>query len=191
MRWTPRPTSGEHAPGDRDIPFVAYASDSVIAGVITLESARLADLLSAAAAFHVRHATVEPLGDGPALELDEVLVIRDELCLVAGTGPRGDPERRVPTEPHPVHARTGPYEVWGFIHAPGASDPLAVAQGRQIIALTDGWIRYPRLGRFVERAHPTILVNRDHLATLEETRVEDVDSYRSEIGAPDAPVTHR
>jgi hypothetical protein len=56
-----------------------------------------------------------------------------------------------------------------------------MARARQIIPLTDGWIRYPRLGRFVERAHPTILVNRYHLATLEESRDEDVDAYRSSV----------
>jgi hypothetical protein len=191
MRWTRPPDSGEAAPGDRAIPFVAYTSDSVIAGMITLESARLSDLLSAAAAYQVRHATVEPLGDGPPLELDEVLVVRDDVCLVAGTGPRGDPGRRVPTQAHPVHARTGPYEVWGYLHAAHASDPLAMANGRQIIPLTDGWIRYPRFGRFVERAHPTILVNRHHLASLELVPVDDVGAYRSGVEVTDAFRTRR
>jgi hypothetical protein len=181
MRWTRQADPDQPDSGDNAIPFVAYASDSIIAGVISLESARLADLLTADAAYQVRHATVEPLGDGPPLELDEVLVVRDEVCLVAGTGPRGDPEQRVPTQPHPVHARTGPYEVWGYLHAPDGGDPHGVARDRQIIPLTDGWIRYPRLGRFVERAHPTILVNRHHLATLEDAREEDIDAYRSSV----------
>jgi hypothetical protein len=186
-----RPAPGTATAGDTSIPFVAYATDCVMAGVIALESERLADLLSAAAAYEVRHATVEPLGDGPPLELADVLVVRDELCVVAGTGPRGNPDRRIRTRPHPVYARVGPYEAWGYIHAAPNADAIAVARSRQIIAMTNGWIRYPRLGRFVERAHPTMLLNRQLLEVLEDAPAQHVDGSLFAAEAAEAATTPR
>jgi hypothetical protein len=174
MRWTRRRGESGAPAGNETIPFFAYATDSVVSGVIALELERLADLLTSVDAYPVRHAVVEPLGDGPLLELDDLVVVRDDICIVAGTGPRGNPARRIRTRPHRVFANVGPYEVRGYLHSVPAADAISLAQRRQIIPMTDCEVWYPRLGGFVGRAHPTLLVNRQHLLSLEDAEGNEV-----------------
>jgi hypothetical protein len=188
MRWTRRPAQDVAPTATDTIPFVAYTTDSVVSGVIGLESERLSDLLTAADAYSVRHAEVEPLGDGAPLELGDLIVVRNDICIVAGTGPRGNPARRVRTQPHWVYAGVGPYEVWGYLHAVPGADAIAAARSRQIIPMTDCWIQFPRLGRTVERAHHTVLINRQQLTLLEHADAPEDVALETAADAPDGAI---
>src|SRR3712207_1804581 len=127
MRWTLRRAANPLPPAvpDTSIPFVAYAADSVVIGRLALETERLTDLLAARESYELRDVTLESLADDTTFELETAAVRRADLFVVAGTGPRGNVARRVRTRPHAVHARVGPYELWGSVHAMPPTDPFA------------------------------------------------------------------
>ena len=180
MRWTLRRAgNGPASAADTSIPFVAYAADSVVIGRLALDSERLTDLLVAHESYELRDVTLESLGDDTTFELETAVVRRADLYVVAGTGPRGNAARRVRTRPHPVHARVGPYELWGYVHAMPTTDPVAFAQRRSIIPLTGGFIRYDRGGRIVERGHDTMLVNREQLDSIVAGEADELEAYES------------
>ncbi len=155
------------------VEFVGYAADCVIAGEVALASDRLTDLLTGTDEYDVVNVTLEVLDDTRILSLETVKILREDLCLVAATGPRGNAGRRVRTRPHPMLARVGPYEVFGFIHALPTADPVTAALRRSIIPMTSGWIRYRRGAELVERRHDGMLVNRAQIVWLEQATNED------------------
>jgi hypothetical protein len=182
MRWTLRRAANAPPPSsDTSIPFVAYASDSVVIGRLALETERLTEQLVQRESLELRDVTLESLGDDTTFELETAVVRRVDLYVIAGTGPRGNKARRVRTRPHPVHARVGPYEVWGYVHALPTADPVAAARRRAIIPITGGFVRYDRGGQVVERGHDTMLVNREQLDSLVAGDAEELEAYESAV----------
>ena len=82
-------------PADSDeVAFVAYGEDCILSGRTVLDADRLSDMLNANDEYALVGVTVERLDDGMPLQVDEVVVPRDELYLVHASGPRGDAARR-------------------------------------------------------------------------------------------------
>jgi hypothetical protein len=111
-----------------------------------------------------------------------LLVSRDELCLVLGTGPRGDPAQRHRTRQHPIAVQVGPYHVRGYVHALPGSDPVASFHRRKpMVPLTDAWFEYSLRGDHMRRRSSNLLVNRE----LTDWVVEAVDE---EVAWPELPL---
>jgi len=156
-----------------NVHFVGYAADCVVTGEVALEGDRLTDLLTGQEEYSVDAVTLESLDEGRVVEVPTANVLREELCVVSATGPRGDPRRRLRTRPHPMRAQVGPYEVFGYLHATPTADPVTTALRRAVVPMTTGWIRYRRGSEMIERRHDGMLINRDRIDWLEHARDRD------------------
>lgn len=156
------------------VQFVGYATDCIVEGGTELDRDRVSDLRAGCETFVVEDAELHALDESRTLTLPSVDVLRDDLCVVAATGPRGNSTRRLRTRPFPIRARVGPYEVSGYIHAVPTADPVSTALRRQIIPMTDGRIAFRRNGQLIERRHDGMLLNRQHIEWLEQASDEDV-----------------
>ena len=180
MRWNRRrPTAAaDPEPQPETVDFVAYATDCVISGRVALGTGRLTDLLAAREDYDIDAVSLEVLNEDRIVVLHSAKVLREDLCLVAAAGPRGDPARRVRTRPHPIVARVGPYDVFGYVHAMPTADVLSAVHRRPIVPLTSGRIRYLRGTVPVEHNHDTILLNRDKIDWIETATDEEVGLAR-------------
>lgn len=160
------------------IPFTAYADDCTVNGEVELPGDRLSDFLASTTEFEVSKPSFRALDDGRVVEGERCDVLRDDLCVVIATGPRGRPDRRVWTRQHPVRARVGPYHVVGYLHAPPTIDPLHCTDRRKVVALTDCVVEYSEAGATVRIEAPTILLNCTKINLLENASSEDVGLAR-------------
>jgi len=156
------------------IPFTAYADDCTVRGEIALGVDRLSDLLSSTTEYEVRAAAFKALDDGHVVQADSAAVLRDDLCMVVATGPRGRAERRLWTRQHPVRARVGPYLILGYLHAPPTIDPLHTMDRRPIVALTSCVVGYAEGEQRVWEESDTLLVNTTKIDVLETAHPEDL-----------------
>ena len=156
------------------IPFTAYAEDCTVNGEVELPADRLSDFLSSTTELVVSKPSFRALDDGRVVEGETCDVLRDDLCVVIATGPRGRAERRVWTRQHPVRAKVGPYQVVGYLHAPPTIDPLRCTDRRQIVALTDSVVEYSEAGVAVRVEAPVILLNCSKINRLENATYEDI-----------------
>lgn len=168
------------------IPFTAYAEDCTVSGEVDLPGDRLSDFLSSTTEFVVAKPSFRALDDGRVVEGESCDVLRDDLCVIVATGPRGRAERRVWTRQHPVRARIGPYQVVGYLHAPPTIDPLHCADRRQIVALTGSVVEYAEAGVAVRVQAQAVLLNCTKISQLESATDEDIGLARRPAG--DVPV---
>src|SRR5262245_6228906 len=183
--------SGSRAPGGRpnrgsmglervmQIPFTAYADDCTVTGEIALRSDRLSDFLSSTVEFQVGGAAFRALDDGRVVEADSAAVLRDDLCVIVASGPRGRVERRLWTRQHPVRVRVGPYVVLGYLHAPPTIDPLRTTDRRPILALTACIVEYAEAGGHVLVEADAILLNSSKIDMIEAASDEDLGLAKS------------
>lgn len=147
-----------------EVAFVAYGEDCILSGRTVLDADRLSDMVNENDEYALVGVTVERLHDGMPLQVDEVVVARDELCLVHATGPRGNAARRRHTLPKYVAMKVGPYEVQGFIHGlPGADPILAIRRRKSMIPLTDVRITYVVNSEHREDHVDSIILNRERI----------------------------
>lgn len=156
------------------IPFAAYADDCTVRGEIALGADRLSDLLTSTTEYEVRAAAFRALDDGRVVEADSAAILRDDLCMVVASGPRGRPDRRLWTRQHPVRARVGPYVVLGYLHAPPTIDPLHAKDHRPIVALTSCVVGYAEGTGQVWVENDALLVNTSKIDVLETAQPEDL-----------------
>jgi hypothetical protein len=156
------------------IPFAAYADDCTVRGEIALGADRLSDLLASTTEYEVRAAAFRALDDGREVRADSAAVLRDDLCMVVASGPRGRADRRLWTRQHPVRARVGPYTVLGYLHAPPTIDPLRTTDRRAIVALTNCVVGYAEGSADVWVENDTLLVNTTKIDVLETAHPEDL-----------------
>ena len=98
------------------------------------------------------------------IQVDEVVVARDELYLVHASGPRGDAARRRHTVPKHVAMKVGPYEVQGFLHGlPGADPVVSIRRRKPMIPLTGARIAYVVNGEPREDELDTVILNRERI----------------------------
>lgn len=117
------------------IDFRAYADDYTVGGATVFQGDRLSDFLEDVDELEVERVTVRALDDGREHDLPSAVIPREELCIVAATGPRGRVDRRLRTRAYPIRAEVGPYAVVGYFHALPTADPFAIVDHRRIVAL--------------------------------------------------------
>ena len=144
----------------------AYAADCRVFGTVDLGDRRMTDVLNATPEIRVVAARLEDLASDTVVEVPELLIGRDELCVVEAAGSQGDPERRLRTRTTRVAVEIGPYRVEGAIHGTAASDPFATMVRRATwVPVTDAVIAY-RDGAPEQAVEvKTLIVNRE-LATV-------------------------
>lgn len=161
-------------PGELD--FVAYAEDCKLSGRTVMDGGRLSDMLNDNDEYALVGVTVERFEDGRPIEVEEIVVARDELYLVHASGPRGDVARRHHTTPLYVAIKTGPYEVRGFFHALPGTDPVAAMRRRKaMVPLTNARVAYVHGGQLEEVTFETLIVNReqaDWVVSMEPSQAE-------------------
>lgn len=124
-----------------EIVLAAYAADCCVHGRLQLTAARLSDMLNARDELDVSDAQVLSYVGAPDLAVERITLYRDDLYAVLLSGPRGEDRRRRETEAVAIGMKAGPYLVRGHVHvAPGTDGVAAVGRGREMVALTDGWI---------------------------------------------------
>jgi hypothetical protein len=156
------------------IPFSAYAEDCTVTGEMALTADRLSDFLASTEEFQIDAAAFRALDDGRVVEMASAPILRDDLCVVAASGPRGRPERRLWTRQYPVRARIGPYVVLGYMHAPPTIDPLRTTDRRTIVALTSSVVEYAMGGELIRERADAVLVNRAKIEVLEAATEADL-----------------
>lgn len=156
------------------VEFISFADDCRIYARLELEGRRLTDALNDASEVRLTGVLMESLEDGHAVELTELVVTRDDLYAVVGTGGRGAANRRIRTRAHPVEMKLGGYLVSGNIHTRPGSDPLAgVLRRAPMVPLTDARIHFSRDGEPQSCEFDALIVNRDHVEWIRpmESRV--------------------
>jgi len=172
-----------------NVEFVAYAEDCLLSGHVRLDADRLTDLLNAHEEYVLVDALVESLADSHALEVKEVLVLRDELFLVHAVGPRGDPARRQRTRQHPIAMQLGPYHVRGYFHALPGTDPIAALRRRKaMVPITEAWVEYQSGSIRQRRRVSTVVVNREQLDWVVEAKDEEVELPDLPLDVPAGPL---
>lgn len=170
-----------------EIEVVAYAEDCILSGHLRLSTDRLSDLLIEHMDYAFVDVLVEELAGGHAIEVHEMLVNRDEILLVQASGPRGNAQRRQRTRQHPIVAKSGPYEVRGYVHALPGTDPIASVRRRKpMVALTEAVISYAVESVHHERRASVVILNRecvDWIAAGEDEEVRLID-VPVEMGGP-------
>lgn len=166
-RTPTRPAPVGEAPAP-EMAISGYTDECLIAGYLRFDADRLTDLLNGHAELRLRDVLVEVLADGQLLELPDYVVRRDELVAVQGVGPRGSAAQRLRTSVHPVRMTSGPFLVWGHLHAPPGADPLASVRHRfPMVPLTEARIEYDRAGERREERVATLIVNRDLVESIQ------------------------
>lgn len=149
------------------IDFRAYADDYTVGGATVFQGDRLSDFLEDVDELEVERVTVRALDDGREHDLPSAVIQREELCIVAATGPRGRVDRRLRTRAYPIRAEVGPYAVVGYFHALPTADPFAIVDHRRIVALKPVRITFVLAGNRIEETHDALLLMRDKITSLE------------------------
>lgn len=157
------------------VPLTAYAEDCTLTGELALDADRLSDFLASTVEFQVGNVTIRALDDGRVVEAASAAILRDDLCAVLASEPRGRADLRIWTRQYPVMARVGPYQVRGYLHAPPTIDPLKMTSRRPILALTSARIVYAEAGAQIELESEAVLLNSARIELLEAATFEDVD----------------
>ncbi len=170
------------------IPFNAYASDCTVTAEVELETDRLSDFLAVTEGFAVDHAAFQALDDGRVVEADAPTILLDDLCIIAATGPRGRPERRLWTRQFPARARLGPYTVYGYIHAAPTIDPFKTMDRHTILALSSSVVEFDFCGSARRVEAEAVLLNRAKVESLDPiTEAELGPATRPELTMAVAP----
>lgn len=127
--------------GQPEVVLAAYAADCCVHGRLRLTAGRLSDMLNQRDEIVVTDARVISYIGTDDLGLERLTLYRDDLYAVLLSGPRGSDRRWRETEAVAIGIKAGPYLVRGHIHvAPGEDGVAAFGRGREMVALTDGWI---------------------------------------------------
>lgn len=157
------------------IDFVAFGEECLLSGRLKLSAERLTDMLNAHDEYQLMDVLVERFDGEPAVEVDEVLVHRDEILLVQAAGPRGSQGRRQRTRQHLLDLQVGPYHVQGFLHALPGSDPInSMRRRKTMVPLTDAWIEFAVGAIRQHRPVGTLLVNREQLDWVKGVVEEEI-----------------
>jgi hypothetical protein len=164
-----------------NVDVVAFAEDCVLSGRLHLTTERLSDLLNENVEFELVDVLVDGLAGGDALDVRDIVVHRDELLLIQASEPRGNAGRRRRTMQHPIIAKLGPYEVWGYVHTlPGGVAIESLTRGRPLVALTDAVVEYLVGDTLYRREMGVLLLNRERIDWIKDGQGEDVQP----IGVP-------
>lgn len=145
-----------------EVEFVAFAAHGRLSGTISLDRARLTDMLNEHEAFQLDNVLATRLPEGHSRVLRQIVINRAELFLVHAGGPRGDRAQRTKTIARAITVKSGPYLVTGDVHTAPGIDPLLFFRRRNsMVPLTDAIVVYPSGRGLVEEAVETVVINRD------------------------------
>jgi hypothetical protein len=151
-----------------EVDFVAYGEDCILSGRTVLDGDRLTDMLNGHDEYALIGVTVERFDGGSPMQVDELVVGRDELWMVHASGPRGDAARRHRTSLQYVAMKMGPYKVRGFYHATPGTDPVTAIRRRKVmVPITDVRIEYMIHGGTREDRVDAVIVNRELIEWIE------------------------
>jgi len=163
----------EAAPGRDEVEVMAYGEDCVLSGRLLLDGDQLTEMFNAHEEYTLTDVTVERFDGGPPIEIDDVLVGRDELLLVHSSGPLGVGGLRWATAPRYIAVKMGPYRVRGFFHGPPGADPVdAIRRQKAMVPLTDVRVEYRLYGEPREIRVATVIMNRHQVDWIQPTEVE-------------------
>lgn len=189
-----RDSSGDaepEAPASAEVEFSAFAEDCRLYGRLRMDAERLTDMLNDHDEILLLDVRIEALADGTVHDVAEFTVSRDEILIVEAVDSRGDPTRRTHTQPTPIIAQLGPYEVRGFVHLKPGTDALeAIHRRKAMVPLTGASITYSIGGVTTSRRSETVIFNRELVDQITVIDVKAVDSAAStaDIGGPAAPM---
>lgn len=166
----PDSTAHPAVPPSSLLEVVVYAEDCILTGRIRGSTDGLIDMLDRRDAFQLVDVRVEPLDQTRVVDVEEVLVMRDEIMLVQANEAQDGPARRRRTCEQPIAIRLGRYEVRGNNRSAHGADPVAsVRRGAAMVSLTDASVEY-EIGPVRERRSAgTIVVNRQHIEVIAPT----------------------
>jgi hypothetical protein len=119
------------------IEFVAFAGDCIVRGDHELPDAgRLTDVLNGADDLVIRNAVLTGHGDGRVVELDELILGRDDVYAVVAPDAGGDGVRRIHTVRHRIDLQAGPYRIVGHLHTLPGAQPLTALRRQPFVPLT-------------------------------------------------------
>ncbi len=149
-----------------NVPFIASARDCMLQAELRLDQERLQDLLATGSPLRVADATLRAHEDGHVVDAGSIEVDQHELMVVIGTGPSGNPARRLSTVSKVMAVTVGPYRVVGSVHAPASVDLMGWMERRPWFAMTGAVLTYVAGGRRQAESHEVVLVNREHVVKL-------------------------
>ncbi len=150
------------------VSFEAFLSEQRVFGWVRLDADRLTDLLNAHEIIRLANALVEDHRDGTTESADEALVHRSEIIAAIASGPRGDPARRLLTQPHPVVVESSGYRIGGNVHiAPGADPEERLHDASPMVPLTEAWLQYRSGEQHRRDCSETVIVNRELVTRIE------------------------
>jgi hypothetical protein len=163
----------EGARGRDEVEIMAYGEDCVLSGRLILDGDQLTEMFNDHEEYTLTDVTVERFDGGLPIEIDDVLVGRDELLLVHSSGPLGVAGLRWATAPRYVAVKTGPYRVRGFFHGPPGADPVdAIRRQKPMVPLTDVRVEYLLYGEPREIRVATVIMNRHQVDWIQPIEVD-------------------
>jgi len=155
------------------VDIVAYGEDCVLSGRFILDGDQLTEMLNDHEEYTLTEVTVERFDGGLPIEIDDVLVGRDELFLVHTSGPVGVGGLRWATAPHYLAVKMGPYRVRGFFHGPPGAHPVdAIRRRKAMVPLTNVRIEYLLYGEPREIRVETVIMNRHQVDWIQPIEVD-------------------
>lgn len=164
--------------------FRGYAGDCIVSGQIELTGERLSDALNESTELVVYDATLQALADGREVTFERLALHQEDLLIVEGDGPSGNPKRRIRTVRHALRAHVGPYVVFGELHAlPGVDPQRTFNDRRTMIPLTNALVVFPRGGEKSAHRVPLAIVNGRLLEAIDLATDEQLANVRVAIAA--------
>ncbi len=149
------------------IDFLAYdITDHVVHARIELQGDRLADLLVASTSVAAEDVRSRSLATSQVTRPRAGGISLADMAVVVATGPRGSGLKRLPTADAPVTVYVGPYVVHGYLHSPLYENPVAFAERRSWLPLTEAVLEYTLRWQAVRERHDALLVNRAHVRAV-------------------------
>jgi hypothetical protein len=155
--------------GSPMIVFSAWAEDCRLFGSLELDGDRLSDMLNLYDEFVLVDVQAQDHDGGPATQISELAISRDDILLVEASPPRGHPQRRRHMQPVPISVELGDFALRGDVHvSPGADPLLALSRRAPMVPLTRAQLTYRGgLQRLTEAADATVLFNRQRVTSIE------------------------
>jgi hypothetical protein len=158
------------------IDFRAFTPTAVVQGQLVLTADRLTDALNTGdGPLVLTEATLTDLGSLEETPVGTILVPREQLLVVAASGPSGSPSRRYRTKRVGADLTIGRYRVHGVLHGPPGSQPdAALYRRRPMVPVSEAVVSYSAAGQVVVESFDAVIIARDEvteMALLESRRL--------------------
>ena len=162
----------EHANGPAvacpdPVPVHLFEADRVADGTLCGTRERISDTVNRVTSLHVVDVTITELANQSAVTVPALDVALDQVLLIV-PGDQPARERWIWTRRRYVEIAVGGWAVFGELHGPAASDPLANLHRRpSFVPLTDATIVVAATGASLA-APPVVIVNTAAAASIRD-----------------------